>query len=571
MPTPLLHRPHTTLGRVLDELGATLLQHACGPLVSDRRIEDVVIEDPVDTEGAGADDVRLDSAGTGGAQVPDADAQGAGAAIVLGVGLRGSDAIRSAAARLGVQGAAALVVRAPFEPDAACVRAAEAAGLAVLTLAPGAAWAHLAKTLTALMVAENADGSARATFGGIQAGDLFAVANSIAALLESPVTIEDRHSRVLAFSSRQEEADASRVQTILGRQVPAQYTEFLESQGVFQELFGSDRPVYVAPLPEEAGAGPEEQARTAIAVRAGGEILGTIWVAAAERLTPERELTLIECSRLVAMHLVWQRTDADAEHRLRAELLETALSEGSGATEALRRLELRDEPAVVIALTLLDPATERIGIAHVAAERKRVADAFTMHLSFTHPRALSGLIDDTVYGVLPLIAVERASTDNISRITENFLARVKSPLSPIVGIGRVAHGTRDLAYSRQCADRALRVLRTAASGRRIASFDEVHADALLIELPVPTSDFPSGVIARLAAYDREHQSTLVDTLGAWLDAFGDVALAAAAMHVHANTFRYRLRRVVEVGGIDLDDPDARFAAMLQLRLLALAR
>jgi DNA-binding PucR family transcriptional regulator len=60
----------------------------------------------------------------------------------------------------------------------------------------------------------------------------------------------------------------------------------------------------------------------------------------------------------------------------------------------------------------------------------------------------------------------------------------------------------------------------------------------------------------------------VETLRAWLDAFGDVTTAAAAVFVHPNTFRYRLRRLAEVGGLDLNDPDARFAAMLQLRVFA---
>ena len=44
-----------------------------------------------------------------------------------------------------------------------------------------------------------------------------------------------------------------------------------------------------------------------------------------------------------------------------------------------------------------------------------------------------------------------------------------------------------------------------------------------------------------------------------------MAAASAAMFVHANTFRYRLRRLTEVSGIDLTDPEQRFAAMLQLR------
>jgi DNA-binding PucR family transcriptional regulator len=74
-------------------------------------------------------------------------------------------------------------------------------------------------------------------------------------------------------------------------------------------------------------------------------------------------------------------------------------------------------------------------------------------------------------------------------------------------------------------------------------------------------------VARLAAYDVRHHTDLVETLRAWLDAFGDVGVAAAALHVHPNTFRYRLRRLTEVGGIDLADSEARFAAMLQLRVL----
>lgn len=38
--------------------------------------------------------------------------------------------------------------------------------------------------------------------------------------------------------------------------------------------------------------------------------------------------------------------------------------------------------------------------------------------------------------------------------------------------------------------------------------------------------------------------------------------------MHPNTFRYRLRRLAEVGGMDLADPEARFAAMVQLRVVA---
>ncbi len=98
----------------------------------------------------------------------------------------------------------------------------------------------------------------------------------------------------------------------------------------------------------------------------------------------------------------------------------------------------------------------------------------------------------------------------------------------------------------------------------------MHVESLLLrlaDLNAAAGHEPSGPVARLLHYDGAHRTQLVETLRAWLDAFGDVNAASAAVHVHPNTFRYRLRRIAEVGGLDLDDADTRFAAMLQLRLL----
>ena len=106
--------------------------------------------------------------------------------------------------------------------------------------------------------------------------------------------------------------------------------------------------------------------------------------------------------------------------------------------------------------------------------------------------------------------------------------------------------------------------------RRVARFEDVHVETLLLELRdlvTARGDRPTGPVARLLAHDAKKDAQLVETLQAWLDAFGDVTKASAAAYVHPNTFRYRLRRVVEVSGLDLDDSEARLAAMLQLRVV----
>ncbi|NUP63511.1 MAG: helix-turn-helix domain-containing protein, partial [Nonomuraea sp.] len=136
--------------------------------------------------------------------------------------------------------------------------------------------------------------------------------------------------------------------------------------------------------------------------------------------------------------------------------------------------------------------------------------------------------------------------------------------------GRVAARPAELRRSRSDADRALRVLRSGRVDRHAARLSDVWAASLLLDVAdrvAADDDLSTGPVTRLRAYDAEHSTALTQTLAAWLDTFGDVIAAAAAVHVHPNTFRYRLRRLAEVGGIDLADPEARFEAMLHLRLV----
>lgn len=61
----------------------------------------------------------------------------------------------------------------------------------------------------------------------------------------------------------------------------------------------------------------------------------------------------------------------------------------------------------------------------------------------------------------------------------------------------------------------------------------------------------------LKQYDAEHNSELYETLYQYLQNERSVQLGAAAMHIHKNTFLYRLQKIRAVIDADLDDPIAR--------------
>lgn len=524
----------TALGRVLDDLGPTLLEVVAGQADRAAPVRAIVIHDPLD---------------------PPVVAAGA---LVLGVGVAGPDSIAALLRDAGSSGAVGLVVREPVEVDDEVQAAVAASGVVLFGLARGASWAQVATLLRSLLAVDDLGHADREMLGGAGAGDLFAMANAVAALLDAPVTIEDMSHRVLAFSGRQDEADESRKETILGRQVPDRYVRELQAEGVFRALYEADRPVFVPPIP---GA---ELARVAVRVRAGDELLGSVWAAVDGPLSPQREEAFVDSARLVALHLLRDRAGADVERRLRAELVATLLEGGPPAGAAADRLGLASGPRCVLALGLRDGGE----VSSAEAALQRVGGAFALHLAAVHSRAAVALVGGVVYGVLPLVS---ADDDRTARgVAGQFLDRLGDrSAGVIVGVGRTVTDTTELPRSRGDADRVLRVLRAGRRATSVARADEVQLAAVLLELSdlvAAESQRPTGPVARLDEHDRRHGSQLLATLRAWLDAFGDVSTAAAKLHIHPNTFRYRLRRLSQVGELDLDDPDARFDAMLQLRL-----
>ncbi|WP_353114549.1 helix-turn-helix domain-containing protein [Microbacterium sp.] len=531
---------------MIEDLGTTLLDAVCGDIAAERPIDGVIIHDPLD-------DV-----------VPMREA------LVLGVGLSEVDEITALLSAMREEDATALVLRAPIAVDGPIAAASAATGVPVLALTRGASWSQLSAMLRTLTADGDVGQPDAQTLGGTSAGDLFAIANAISTLLDAPVTIEDRNSRVLAFSGRQEEADPQRVETILSRQVPDRYSRELEERGVFRELYRSADPISIDPV--RAGGSPA-MPRVACAVRAGDEVLGSIWVAVREPLSSDRLQALKDATKLVALHMLQQRAGADVERRLRADLLATALEGGAGAKDAVARLRLGDHRCVVLALSTAETAAQADATdARVLGERHRIADAFAMHLGAVYPRSAVAMIGDVVYAVAGVPGEQQDADARAARVAEDFLSRLGSSDDVLVAVGAIAENGSMLPDSRQSADRALRVLRSGRRQGAVVLFSAVQMEALLVEvadLARTRGERPTGPVGLLIEHDRERGTHLVETLQSWLECLGDVTAASTRVYTHPNTFRYRLRRLSEISGLDLADPDARFSAMVQLRLLDL--
>jgi DNA-binding PucR family transcriptional regulator len=139
------------------------------------------------------------------------------------------------------------------------------------------------------------------------------------------------------------------------------------------------------------------------------------------------------------------------------------------------------------------------------------------------------------------------------------------------GIGRTVPVLAQLLDSRREADRVLRALAATPSAGPVAAVDDVRARVVLDqlrELAVADEGLRAGKLDVLLAHDSDKDTEYVPTLRSFFEHQGDVPAAANALGVHANTFRYRLRRLSETASIDLDDAVECLVLQLQLHFLA---
>lgn len=531
-----------TLADLVQQLGADILEVIAAPHGLETPIAHPVVHDPEEELVADAGD------------------------LVLGVGVPvDAAAFETMIGRAGALGVAAVVVKAR---GGRCSHAADLAhrtGVALLDLTPGMSWGQLHTLLRTSLVSAGA--SPEPVAGGVVVGDLFGLANAVSTMVGGAVTIEDPQSRVLAYSNVDIPLDEPRRETILGRRVPRFWIDKLNARGVFRQLWTTDEVVMIADLEPPPGEPPIRR-RLAVAVRAGDEIVGSIWVSEGDHpFSDTAEPALRQAAELAALHLVRHRSGEDLERKMRADLLRSLL-EGRGALNLLAdRLGL--DPGgryCVVAFEVL--ASED---AELALQRERTLQLVALHCQAFRRRAAQTAIGRVVYALLPL--PDEDADEGIRRLITSIVDRGNEVLAVDlrVGVGSPVDHLRETVGSRAHADQVLRVLEASPPPTAtVASYDDVRAKALLLELRDVAEERPElrdGKLRALIEHDRDHDSDYVASLRAYLRTFGDVATAAREVSVHPNTFRYRLKRLCEISGLDLTDPDERLVTELQLRLL----
>jgi DNA-binding PucR family transcriptional regulator len=154
------------------------------------------------------------------------------------------------------------------------------------------------------------------------------------------------------------------------------------------------------------------------------------------------------------------------------------------------------------------------------------------------------------------------------RIAETLARSVGS--EPIVVLGDTCEGLEALAKEWERCWRMIRVART--FGRRGAMTVPDFGPLPMLMGAADSSDvrsFIDGAIGRVIEHDKKHNTAYLETLAAYVRAGCRSQHCADAMGLHVTTLRYRMSRISDLFGIEVETPEQRFSIELALQLHSL--
>ncbi len=303
------------------------------------------------------------------------------------------------------------------------------------------------------------------------------------------------------------------------------------------------------------------------AVAAGDELFGALVLRGHPGLDPVDQLTLERAAMVTSLLLLARRSAAEAEQRVRGELLDDLLDARDRDPRLLddraRRLHADLSAAHVVLAARLD-ATE--ADADQEADARRRLWAAASHLAATR-HGLAAARDGGTVLLLPL--TDSDSATDLARRTARHLGRA---VHEAVTVGASAP-VRDLAARPEAvaaayteAGRCLDALRLLGRGGDGAAAEDFGFLGLLLAGDQDVPGFVDRTIGQVVAYDERRGTELVRTLDAYFACGTSPARTKEALHVHVNTVAQRLERVGRLLGDDWQSPDRALEIQLALRL-----
>ncbi|MEC2057753.1 PucR family transcriptional regulator [Peribacillus psychrosaccharolyticus] len=406
------------------------------------------------------------------------------------------------------------------------------------------------------MLSENLN---RDLFKGIY-GDLMEFSDRISSIVGGPVTIEDGNHRLLAYSMHDDTTDQARISTIIGRRVPEKVVNSLWKAGIIPTLLENNAPIKVDAI-ENVGLGN----RAAVSIRKNNEVLGFIWALEGKKPFTDEDLAFLQLAAKEAKNQL-QQLQLKTKHREAGtqeflwRLLTGHYQKESEIKEHLKRFSIHL------------PAVCAIGVFEFPEE---INGSIERNISYmlTVTQKINILLTTIDHNKLIVLAGSESDeelTISFKTFIPTFISEMKNRFEVSTIIGASGNSLNSLLDGRHSYGEALYTLKIKSifpETEQIITYDGL---GVFQSLEAIDSGHPRRrehhTLTKLARYDQKHQSDLLHTLKVYLEKDCSQNDAARHLHIHVNTLNYRLKRITEVGEVNLKDIIQKTALFLDLKL-----
>lgn len=185
---------------------------------------------------------------------------------------------------------------------------------------------------------------------------------------------------------------------------------------------------------------------------------------------------------------------------------------------------------------------------------------------------LHGIVASKMSGIQILLGFEKEGTvedklKEFNNLLEQELPKKFENMEFNIGVGRAYKGLEDV--NKSFSD-ALKTIRTGKvlTDKRVVTYDELGIFKILCQdfLTEELEDFYNETLKSLADYDEKKSTEIVKTLESYFKHNGNLKKMSDALYTHYNTILYRINRINEITGMNLDDPNDRLNLEIALKI-----
>jgi sugar diacid utilization regulator len=486
-------------------------------------------------------------------------------------------------------GAPAIVWRTGGEPVPEVAQLAAALGLGLFVVRPEVPLRRLLSAFVAgdgLLLLSHGVGRTLLESAGAEdtIGDLTA---RISALLGRPIVVEDPVGRLISSSPPADSEEPNALRALLEKH------NVRASKGSGVEETRRERRDRYARLPDGYLSVPVERWRMADeelhwSPVGTGAPAGYLWMDLTEKsLRPEDVVLLYWARRVLETELGKERIRLETQLGVRGDFVDDLINNQYGSVELLlQRAGYLDadlsEGALVLVVDIDDFARyleRRKPKEPVIQElKRRLADAVRLQARQLFSNFLLGPRSDNVILFLGPSDTETPEelpelAQRLARNVQRYAKGLLPDLTVSVGIGRYKSDPALLPDAYSEAEVALEIGHRINGPSSVSTFEGTGTYKLLFrvlqENPEELEAFYGETLEPVVRYDSRYGTELVHTLTAYLDNDASTVKTATDLFAHRHTIRYRLDRVGELTGLDVDKSEDREQLTLGIKTMQL--